>query len=603
MTIEPFTSRSRAILIAVTLLTALATAGVAAGQASAAAWPPAGFSEATASQNAKFADVQASAVTVDAPLPASFAAHPAACDKLTFLRIKRIGGPAIPSDADKVLIAQPGVLEGASAFQDVGSNLVHRAWSERGKNIEFWAVDRRANCLEDVNGLRLAKATNDPKKLIDYYYKGASYGGQTFAGFLKKNSPDVKWLAKMGMDQTLRDWNEVITRGIPLQSDRQQKVYCGGHSLGGLITGAYADYDFDGNPATLADAGYNQCKGYFGLDTLVTDDPVKLRELGAATGLSALASGVTGGYDALLQSGAIAPFVSLPGINPEVMYLLTGVGAATQLAPTTESGLVKYLPADSDVQLAYKLYFSRDLSTFLSGSPGLADFRMTNQALLGTFIDDNSMPLGIVQTSVGFFDGGPVADKNFPLPDVLGNIPGLEWLTNGILGTGHLAIPTDYGRHCLLLICWYTPGTGPLYKWRNYNQLGGVSIPRDFFGRPYTDKYQEVTDINDVADSLAALPMNFVEAYFPLKLALDSFLGLAGATGTVPGQVHPEGVAARPNINILTADGPVAGLARVFSPESPVIPGYQHLDVLTAAPTQNNGQPEPAATKLLDYLY
>lgn len=585
------------------LIASVVFCALGASSASAASWPRAGFSEGPASQNAKFPDVEASAVTVSAPLPASFGAHPAACDNLNFLRMRRVGGPADPSDASKVLIAQPGVLEGASAFQDIGSNLVRRAWTEHGQNIEFWAIDRRANCLEDVNGLRLAKAAHDPTKLLDYYYHGASYQGNQFEGFLGKDAPQVQWLAKMGMDQTLRDWNEVITRGIPSQADRQQKVYCGGHSLGGIITGAYADYDFDGDPSTTADAGYNQCRGYFGLDTLVTDDPVKLRQLGASLGLTSLTNGVTSGYDALLQSGAIAPFVSLPGINPEVMYLLTGVGAAAQISPTVESNLVAQLPADSDVQLAYRLYFSRDLGGFLTGTPRLADFRMTNQALLGTFTDDNSMPLGIVQTSVGFYDGGPVADKNFPLPNVLGNLPGLEWLTNGILGTGHLAIPTDYGKHCFIVLCWYEPGTGPLYKWRNYNQLAGQSIARDAFGNPYTSTREEVTDINDLADSLSALPMNFVEGYFPMKLMLDSVLALGGSTSAVPGEVHPEGVAARPNINIITGGGPVAGIAKLLSPQSPVIPGYQHLDVLTAAPVQNNGQPEPASSALLDYLY
>lgn len=590
-------------LFVTALFSVTAFCAVNASQAAAATWPPVGFTEAPASQNAKFSDVTTSAVTVRAPLPATFGSRPAACDNLAFLRIKRTSGPAVPSNADKVLIAQPGVLEGASAFQSVASNLVHRAWAENGKNIEFWAVDRRPNCLEDIDGLRLAKASGDPKKLIDYYYKGASYGGHQFAGFLTKDSPQARWLSKFGLDQTVKDWNEIITRGIPSQADRQQKVYCGGHSLGGVITGVYADYDFDGNSATTADAGYNQCHGYFGLDTLVTDDPLKLRQLGPGLGITSLTNGFTSSYDALLQSGLVAPFVSFPGINPEVMHLLTGLGAASQISPASESDLIEYLPAGKDVQLAYKLYFSRNLSNFLSGSPGLADFRMTNQALLGTFIDDNSMPLSIVQTSVGFFDGGPVADKNFPLPNALGAIPGLDWLTGGILGTGHLAIPTDYGRRCILLLCWYQPGTGPLYKWRNYNQLAGVSIPRDQFGKPFTNAGAEVTDIGDLADSLAALPINFAEAYFPMKLMLDTAAALAGSTSVVPGEVHPGGVAARPNINIFTGDGPLKGIAKILSPQSPVIPGYQHLDVLTAAPVQNNGQAEPVSSALLDYLY
>ena len=47
-------------------------------------------------------------------------------------------------------------------------------------------------------------------------------------------------------------------------------MLCGGHSLGGVLTGAFATWDFDSNPATKADAGFNQCAGYFALDTTIS---------------------------------------------------------------------------------------------------------------------------------------------------------------------------------------------------------------------------------------------------------------------------------------------------------------------------------------------
>jgi hypothetical protein len=40
--------------------------------------------------------------------------------------------------------------------------------------------------------------------------------------------------------------------------------------VGGVITGYFATADFDGDPATTADAGQNQCAGYFALDTTVS---------------------------------------------------------------------------------------------------------------------------------------------------------------------------------------------------------------------------------------------------------------------------------------------------------------------------------------------
>jgi hypothetical protein len=250
----------------------------------ATAWPPAGFTEHPADQNTRFPSTVATDVKVAAPLPTSFPSHPTECDCIHFLRIKHASGPANPSDADRVLIAQPGVLEGASAFYNVAANLVTRAYNEKGKFVEFWTVDRRPNCLEDLNGLKLAKTTGNVHDAIDYYYRGKPYNGQTFKGYLSPYK-DAAWLAEMGMDRTVRDWNEIITRGIPDQSVRKKKVYLGGHSLGGFITGAYACWDFDGDPSTTADAGYNQCAGFFGLDTLVTAVPMMELMSGGNSGM------------------------------------------------------------------------------------------------------------------------------------------------------------------------------------------------------------------------------------------------------------------------------------------------------------------------------
>lgn len=592
---------NRTIAATIALTLALFAALGLAGSAAADDWPRAGMTETPSTANSKFSDIAVTAVTVREPLPKSFGAHPTACDDLTFLRMRRVGGPTDPADADRILTAQPGILEGASAFLNVGSATVARAWSERGKDFEFWVMDRRSNCLEDITGLRAAIAKGDPQLLIDYYYGGASVEGRSFSGFLNRGSADSRWLSKMGLDQTLRDWHAVNTAALPRRIDRRAKLYCGGHSLGGLITAAYADYDFDGDPGTLSDAGYNQCRGYFGLDTLVSDDPVKLRQIAKGTGIDKIVGAVGGVTDSLLAKGSIAPFLDIPGVlNPEVMYLLVGVGAASTIAPTTETDLVRNLPANSNVRGAYKTYFSRDLLNFLTGSPGLRDFRMTNQALLGTFIDDNSQPLSIVQGSVGIYDGGPLAQKNFPLPNDVGNLPGVKPLT-GLLGTGGLVIPTDPGRRCFLVICWIEPGKGPLYGWRNYDQLAGATIPRGAGGRPSTDASREVTDINDIALSLSAAPVNLVEVYFPLKIALDVVGMIGGSSAATPGLLHEGGAEARPVVNVIAGDGPIRLISDSLSPSSPVVPGYQHLDVMTAAPAQNNGHPEPVVSELIKF--
>src|SRR5947209_20613107 len=78
--------------------------------------------------------VTESEVSVYVPLPSSFGAHPAACDWLSYLRYRDAGGPANSADADRILVAQPGILEGAGAFDSVARDTVTAA-ARSGRHI------------------------------------------------------------------------------------------------------------------------------------------------------------------------------------------------------------------------------------------------------------------------------------------------------------------------------------------------------------------------------------------------------------------------------------------------------------------------------------
>lgn len=526
--------------------------------------------EQLATQNRTFPQTVASDVSFHAPLPASVPAHPPACDELHVLRIRHVTGPVDPADADRLLIAQPGVIEGASAFYNVAGNLVTRAYEEQGKYVEFWAVDRRPNCLEDNDGLRLAKATGNPRDLIDYYYRNKAYRNHRFAGYLDPFH-DAAWLAEMGLEQTILDFNAIIAHAVPDRTLRQQKVYCGGHSLGGFIAGSYANWDFDGDPATTEDAGFNQCAGFFALDSAIQPAARNFDDVASTLlDLVGVLVDVPEEVVSSMRDGQLPRFVSVPGvIDPEIMNMLTGIAVAADMQPNNESDLVTYLPMSDSVDGAERLYHSQSILDFLAFSPTVRDFRYTNQALLGVFTDDNSMPLFFVNASVGFFRGGPVTDKEFPFD-------------NG----GVLAIPTDAGD------LFRDP---PLYDWANYDEVAAIAIPKNAGGEPFTSPASEVTDLHDLARTMAALPLNFVEGYFPLRLAIDSVFGASGA-------VHSGGIYARPVIEIVAGESPPLAEA-VQRPGSPSIPGYNHLDVMTAAPVQNDAQPEPVTTELLKFLF
>ncbi|MFE7275865.1 hypothetical protein [Streptomyces sp. NPDC057623] len=514
--------------------------------------------------------VRESVVRVKAPLPESAGPRPAACDWLSYLRYRAAGGPDEAADADRILVAQPGILEGAGAFDSVARNVVAAA-AARGRHIEFWALDRRSNCLEDRTGI----ASGDQHTAVDYYYRGQEVDGRTFDGYV--GNGQLGWMARLGIEQTVRDQYDLLSAELPDQEVRGRKVLCGGHSLGGVVTGYFATADFDGNPATTADAGHHQCAGYFALDTTVSTsladlsgsipDDTNLPDVGLGHGV----------VQAGLDSGVLPRSLSAPVLlNPETMTLLAIAGLGALQAPAAEADLPRYLPANLNIEATNRFLFSKDTATFLTGSPGVKDFRLTNAAVLGALLDDNSVPLAFLQSSVGFFDGGPVADKSFPVANGSEEQPGLY-------GTDYKAIP---GRP-----------HGLLYTWRDYDRVGDADDPgyRSADGTPFTAAGKEVTDIRELARSLAEQPLDFTEQYFPTKLVTD--LELATSPQVKKLVVHPDGLTAHPTLTVLAGDGLLAG--RVPADLHPLIaPGYQHLDVLTAAPVQNNGAPEVVSTGL-----
>lgn len=123
--------------------------------------------------------------------------------------------------------------------------------------------------------------------------------------------------------------------------------------------------------------------------------------------------------------------------------------------------------------------------------------------------------------------------------------------------------------------------------------LTGSPSVRDFH---LTTPAEEVTDLQELARGLAEHPLDLTEQYFPTKLVTDI---QQGAAPQIKGfVVHPAGLTARPIVTLLAGNGLLAG--RTLPPEFNVVvaPGYEHLDVLTAAPVQNSGRPEIVSSNL-----
>ena len=499
--------------------------------------------------------IVASVVSVREPLPQSAGRHPAACDRIEYLRWRGKGSPRVSRDADAVVVLIPGFLGGAGSFDELARNTVAVA-RERGIFAEVWALDRRANCLEDDRGVVAAARAKDASIAYEYYWGGRAVDGEKFAGFVPPE--EARFLRSVGLERTVRDWYAVM-RAARLRPGR---TVCGGHSLGGPLTAAFASWDFeDGDPATTKDAGYAQCAGLVGLDTTVTLDGSG----GGPAGAGELSQFVTAG----------SPYVSVPPLMPETFQLPAVFGVGAFFEPEAPD-LLRELPHTPNIDLAQRMLFSRDAAAFATGSPSIRDFTVTNEVTLAGVFDDNSAPLGFLRTSVGFLGGGPVTQKNFPAPDPT------------------LGLPAE-------------PRT-PLYRWEEYDE------PLTDGGAPFTIQASEVSDLTALARTMFEAPANFIEQYFPVRLLTDVAAASGGDRGgSLSGLAH-DGPAKRPVLLVQAGDsddnnGPDEGPPE-DSPAAPndlphsrevTLPGYNHLDVLTAARRQNDGAPEPGSQALAQF--
>lgn len=487
------------------------------------------------------------------------------CDQIRFLRYRPDTGCEPPKPVDAVLVLIPGFMGGANSFDYLGRQLVSAAEADSTVgSLEVWAIDRRTNCLEDLTGLNAAEAAEDTSLAVDYYYRGAEIGGRTFQGF--RTDQDLPFLSEFGLALLMNDLWAILEEKIPDPEIRAKTVFVGGHSAGGAYASYFAGWDFDGDPATTADAGFANCAGLIGLDGRVGARPTDfVTKSEYQQGLQAIRLGTS-------------PRLSLfLGVTPEALALFEIVGMNAHFQPNAEATLARSIPYSESVAGLIRMLHSRDLGHFLTGVPAFENFRYTNEAVLGIFFDDNFNPVSILQASMGFLQGGPVVSKVFPadLADLIG-LPGFD--SQGMF------IPWDAGPLDAL-------GTGPLYSWVNYDRVGNAADPqyRDTTGTvTYTDWRNEVTDIQDVAVSLYRGPSNFPEWYYTSRINLDRQAAAAPYNTTYGlNFFHNDRIETVPILNINASDRE----------------GYNHQDVLFAAVDRPGHRESEVLGPLMDFVF
>ncbi len=526
-------------------------------------------------------DVASSLVRIRVPMPATAAAHPEACDWLQYLRFRSVDGPAESMQADAVTVLMPGIFEGASAFDPLARNAVREA-KRRGRSIEVWALDRRSNCLEDLTGVNRYEQTGNFRDATDYYFKGASIDGRTFGGF----NPDDRFLADIGMAQTVKDYYAVLTNELPSQPWREKHLLCGGHSLGGPLTQIFGGWDFDGDTKTTEDAGWRQCAAFVGFESMLDLDPTT--DSGLLKGaINLLTFGQAGFLRKIsvsaLKSGKVDRHVKIAGLDPMSTTFMEAVGIGASLHPNEPAApFMTSIPAAELTDSYFHLIASIDVSRLLLSKDSIRDYQYTNAGLLGQLFDDNAAPISGIRASFGFYNGHPVRYNH--LADQAKNITGL----NIGLQQGPMMTPRKQRKGANLV------------GWTNYDALGSGATQ---IGKGITDPSTEVTDARDFARIQFEGPTNFTETFFPTRVVSDLaafYIGDRGGDLSSFKYSHP--LTRKPRMDALGSSG-VAKKAKLGSPDPFVMMhGYEHVDAITAAEKQNNGKPEGSTKMLVDMI-
>ncbi|MBU0994270.1 MAG: hypothetical protein KJ737_17405 [Proteobacteria bacterium] len=482
------------------------------------------------------------------PAPTDNGDPPEECDYVHFLRFKLKDidyDPEVPStmnNVDAFLLVVPGILEGANGFEYFARNLIYTAKVYNNLNLEVYAMDRRANCLEDTsaepyieqiyydgtyNGQTFETMDEKHDAIVDlalgYYYYGETLpNGKKFAGFLKNK--DVPYLSDFGLKMNTESMFKIAMTMVPDLEARQKKLFVGGHSMGGMHTAVFAGWDLDGDLATLDDAGYMNCAGLYALDSSVAAYETIRDPLTSELPISTIAL-----LDAMdeytylqivdaIRKEWLPPLLPFPFFDAEVMATTEMIGYLGDWFPDHEATALDEIPMSSNLKATLQVLHSRTLSQFINAKPTIKDFRYTNEALIGAFFDDNFVPVGMIQTSMGFLKGGPVVQKDFPLPSDFSKAnPELADSMGMMVSSKNMFIPADEGAVD-------KEGNGPLYSWADFDEIGNAEEPdfQDVFGNmTYTTMENEISDIHDFARALHQGPSNLVEWYFPLRPVID----------------------------------------------------------------------------------
>ena len=312
-------------------------------------------------------------VVIDAPAPppnpVSKRATPAHLNKVRVLRYRAT--PA-PERVRAVIICVPGVPAGAMAYDELARRLVLLS----GGEVEVWALDRRANLLEDLTGVQAAERAGDPDLAWRYYDGDQAIDGKKYQGL----PTGTDYMSEWGLASAVADLRAVVHRVT--SGDRKRGVVLMGHSYGASLVQAYSTWDVAGRPASDELAGLVLMDGGLQIYEKLTEKSYLTKGSAAAMSLEKIRAGK-------------GVFMDYYGFGVEAFL---SVEITAMRAYLTPGAVTKDKHVD---RLATVL--------FLKTPPP-----MTAAAAVGFTVDDASSPLKGMRASCGA-PKGPVETFTSPL--------------------------------------------------------------------------------------------------------------------------------------------------------------------------------------------
>lgn len=156
---------------------------------------------------------------------------PARYNKTFYVRYRAPAYARPLAQRPTILVVMPGIFAGASSLDVLARQLI-----ATDPGLEVWAIDRRANGLEDQRVLQESLRRQDPEPAFAYYV--THFGRED--GFRPPAAGELDFLRYWGLEAHLQDLHKVV-----LQARAQgARVVLGGHSLGASMVSFYAAHRF-----------------------------------------------------------------------------------------------------------------------------------------------------------------------------------------------------------------------------------------------------------------------------------------------------------------------------------------------------------------------